>query len=171
MTGSLRKAKKKTTCRGRLVDGHSIIVPTEHVASTRQVDEHIWTELRNFKKCVLQMYMAQVVGPCLLALASTLLVCFALLACHVVCLLACSVSASFLAGWLAGERACVRACLRVCLRVCLRAACVRSCVHACMCVCMCVCMCMRACLRACSRACLRACLRACISCGLLLLQP
>lgn len=47
-------------CRGRLVEGHSIIVPTEHVASTRQVDDHIWTELRNFKKCILQMYMSQV---------------------------------------------------------------------------------------------------------------
>ncbi len=35
-------------------------MPTEHVASTRQVDEHIWTELRNFKKCLLQMHMAQV---------------------------------------------------------------------------------------------------------------
>ncbi|KAL3152781.1 hypothetical protein ABBQ38_012367 [Trebouxia sp. C0009 RCD-2024] len=45
--------------RGRLVEGHSIIVPTEHVASTRQVDDHIWTELRNFKKCLLQMHMAQ----------------------------------------------------------------------------------------------------------------
>ena len=47
-------------CRGRLSEGHSIIVPTEHVASTRQVDDHIWTELRNFKKCLLQMHMAQV---------------------------------------------------------------------------------------------------------------
>ena len=47
-------------CRGRLGEGHSIIVPTEHVASTRQVDDHIWTELRNFKKCLLQMHMAQV---------------------------------------------------------------------------------------------------------------
>ena len=48
--------------RGRLVEGHSIIVPTEHVASSRQVDDHIWTELRNFKKCVLQMHMAQVLS-------------------------------------------------------------------------------------------------------------
>ena len=42
------------------MEGHCIIVPTEHVASTRQVDDHICTEMRNFKKCVLQMYMAQV---------------------------------------------------------------------------------------------------------------
>lgn len=56
----ITKGKETWTCRGRLVEGHSIIVPTEHVASTRQVDDHIWTELRNFKKCVLQMHMAQV---------------------------------------------------------------------------------------------------------------
>lgn len=30
------------------------------MASTRQVDEHVWTEIRNFKKCLLQMFMAQV---------------------------------------------------------------------------------------------------------------
>ena len=48
------------TDRGRLVPGHCLIVPAEHVASTRQVDEHIWTEIRNFKKCLLQMFMAQV---------------------------------------------------------------------------------------------------------------
>ena len=53
-------------CRGRLVPGHCLIVPAEHVASARQVDEHVWTEMRNFKKCLLQMFMAQV-GP----LAST----------------------------------------------------------------------------------------------------
>lgn len=46
--------------RGRLVPGHCLIVPAEHIASTRQVDEHVWTEIRNFKKCLLQMFMAQV---------------------------------------------------------------------------------------------------------------
>ena len=56
------------TCRGRLVPGHSVIVPTEHVASTRQVDEQIWTEMRNFKKCLLQMHMAQVSDAALHAL-------------------------------------------------------------------------------------------------------
>ena len=29
-------------CRGRLVPGHCLIVPTEHVTSARQVDEHVW---------------------------------------------------------------------------------------------------------------------------------
>ncbi|KAK9823428.1 hypothetical protein WJX72_002672 [[Myrmecia] bisecta] len=45
--------------RGRLVPGHCCIVPSEHVASSRLVDEHVWTEMRNFKKCLLQMFMAQ----------------------------------------------------------------------------------------------------------------
>jgi hypothetical protein len=45
--------------RGRLVPGHCVIVPADHVASTRQVDEQVWTELRNFKKCLIQMFMKQ----------------------------------------------------------------------------------------------------------------
>ena len=64
MLGSLDKANnvRSCLCRGRLVPGHCLIVPAEHVASARQVDEHVWTEMRNFKKCLLQMFMAQV-GP------------------------------------------------------------------------------------------------------------
>ena len=34
-------------------------MPAEHVPSCRQVDEDVWTELRNFKKCLLQMFMAK----------------------------------------------------------------------------------------------------------------
>ncbi|RMZ56280.1 hypothetical protein APUTEX25_002470 [Auxenochlorella protothecoides] len=45
--------------RGRLVPGHCQILPMEHVPSTRQVDETVWTELRNFKKCLIQMNMQQ----------------------------------------------------------------------------------------------------------------
>jgi len=45
--------------RGRLVPGHCQIVPAEHVASTRSTDESTWTEIRNFKKCLLQMFTAQ----------------------------------------------------------------------------------------------------------------
>lgn len=56
----MTKAAFYVVCRGRLVPGHSVIVPTEHVASSRQVDEQVWTEIRNFKKCLLQMHMAQV---------------------------------------------------------------------------------------------------------------
>lgn len=45
--------------RGRLVPGHCQIIPVEHVGSTRVADEATWTEIRNFKKCVLQMFMSQ----------------------------------------------------------------------------------------------------------------
>jgi hypothetical protein len=44
--------------RGRLVPGHCQIVPTEHAASTRGVDEAAWTEVRNFKKCLIRMHAA-----------------------------------------------------------------------------------------------------------------
>ena len=40
--------------------GHCLIVLSDHVASAWQADEHVWTEMRNFKKCLLQMFMAQV---------------------------------------------------------------------------------------------------------------
>jgi len=45
--------------RGRLAEGHCIIVPAEHASSSRQVDEDVFTELRNFKKCLIRMFMAQ----------------------------------------------------------------------------------------------------------------
>jgi len=45
--------------RGRLVPGHCQIIPAEHVASTRAADEAAWTEVRNFKKCLLRMFAAQ----------------------------------------------------------------------------------------------------------------
>ena len=47
-------------CRGRLHPLHCCIIPTEHMASSRKVDEHVWTEMRNFKKCVIQMNAQQV---------------------------------------------------------------------------------------------------------------
>ncbi|WIA29191.1 hypothetical protein OEZ86_011702 [Tetradesmus obliquus] len=45
--------------RGRLVEGHCVIAPAEHVASIRQVDEATWTEVRNFQKCLIRMFMEQ----------------------------------------------------------------------------------------------------------------
>ena len=45
--------------RGRLVPGHCCIVPVEHIASSRLADENTWEELRNFKKCVLQMMQSR----------------------------------------------------------------------------------------------------------------
>jgi len=46
-------------CRGCLVPGHCLIIPMEHVASCRMADEAVWTEMRNFKKCLVQMYAEQ----------------------------------------------------------------------------------------------------------------
>ena len=45
--------------RGRLVPGHCCVVPTDHIASTRLADESTWEEMRNFKKCVLQMMQSK----------------------------------------------------------------------------------------------------------------
>ena len=42
--------------KGRLVPGHCCIIPSEHLASSRLADETTWEEMRNFKKCVLQMF-------------------------------------------------------------------------------------------------------------------
>uniref|UniRef100_A0A061SMS2 CwfJ-like protein n=1 Tax=Tetraselmis sp. GSL018 TaxID=582737 RepID=A0A061SMS2_9CHLO len=44
---------------GRLVPGHCQIVTAEHLPSTRATDDHVWTEIRNFKKCLLQMFRSQ----------------------------------------------------------------------------------------------------------------
>ena len=41
--------------RGRLVPGHCCVIPNDHIASCRLADETTWEEMRNFKKCVLQM--------------------------------------------------------------------------------------------------------------------
>jgi hypothetical protein len=42
--------------KGRLVPGHCCVVPIEHIPSARLADETTWEEMRNFKKCVLQMF-------------------------------------------------------------------------------------------------------------------
>ncbi|CAD7702729.1 unnamed protein product [Ostreobium quekettii] len=45
--------------RGRLVPGHCMIVPMEHTPSCRRCEDDAWTELRNFKKALLQMFHAK----------------------------------------------------------------------------------------------------------------
>lgn len=45
--------------RGRLCAGHCQIVAAEHISCTRVADDVAWTEMRNFKKCLLQMFAAQ----------------------------------------------------------------------------------------------------------------
>lgn len=42
--------------REPLVEGHCLIVPIQHEGSTRNVDDNVWDELRNYKKCLLRMF-------------------------------------------------------------------------------------------------------------------
>lgn len=42
--------------RGEIGFGHCFIVPLEHVSSVTAVDEDVYTEIKNFKKCVARMY-------------------------------------------------------------------------------------------------------------------
>lgn len=45
----------------RLVPGHCLIVPLEHIPSTRQLDENVLIEMRNFKKSLIRMFHSQVI--------------------------------------------------------------------------------------------------------------
>ncbi|KAL8162753.1 hypothetical protein V2J09_014242 [Rumex salicifolius] len=42
--------------RQPLVPGHCCILPLQHESATRSVDEDIWDEIRNFKKCLIMMF-------------------------------------------------------------------------------------------------------------------
>ncbi|XP_006650562.1 CWF19-like protein 2 [Oryza brachyantha] len=42
-----------------LVPGHCIILPLQHESATRTVDRNAWEEIRNFKKCLLKMFLQQ----------------------------------------------------------------------------------------------------------------
>lgn len=48
--------------RGRIVEGHCQIVLGEHVASTRVAEDHVYNEVRNFKKSLVRMFLDQVRG-------------------------------------------------------------------------------------------------------------
>ncbi|KAJ3144842.1 hypothetical protein HDU89_007729 [Geranomyces variabilis] len=41
-----------------MVPGHCLIVPLDHVLTTLECDDATWDEIRNFKKCLLQMFAA-----------------------------------------------------------------------------------------------------------------
>jgi hypothetical protein len=43
----------------RLMPGHCLIVPMQHCKATRMADETALTEIRNFKKCLIQMFAKQ----------------------------------------------------------------------------------------------------------------
>ncbi|GAX76750.1 hypothetical protein CEUSTIGMA_g4197.t1 [Chlamydomonas eustigma] len=45
--------------KGRLTPGHCCIVTAEHTPAMRQVDDHVWTEVKNFMKCLIQMFGAR----------------------------------------------------------------------------------------------------------------
>ena len=51
--------------RGNLAEGHVVIYPTDHVPSFRMADEDVFEELKNFRKCLIQMFSKQVCRPCL----------------------------------------------------------------------------------------------------------
>ncbi|KAI9315067.1 CwfJ C-terminus 1-domain-containing protein-like protein, partial [Dichotomocladium elegans] len=45
-----------------LTPGHCMIVPVQHVTSTLELDDDAWDEIRNFQKCLLQMFNEQGCG-------------------------------------------------------------------------------------------------------------
>ncbi|MED6110640.1 hypothetical protein PIB30_044862 [Stylosanthes scabra] len=42
-----------------VVPGHCCILPIQHESATRTVDDNVWTEIRNFKKCLIMMFAKQ----------------------------------------------------------------------------------------------------------------
>ncbi|CAK7338332.1 unnamed protein product [Dovyalis caffra] len=42
-----------------LVPGHCCILPVHHDSATRNVDNNVWEEIRNFKKCLIMMFSKQ----------------------------------------------------------------------------------------------------------------
>ncbi|XP_050907428.1 uncharacterized protein LOC127120883 isoform X2 [Lathyrus oleraceus] len=42
-----------------LVPGHCCILPIHHESATRTVDDNVWVEIRNFKKCLIMMFAKQ----------------------------------------------------------------------------------------------------------------
>ncbi|KAI8331634.1 CwfJ C-terminus 1-domain-containing protein-like protein [Blakeslea trispora] len=42
-----------------LTPGHCMIVPLQHVSSMLECDDDVWTEVRNFQKCLMKMFHAQ----------------------------------------------------------------------------------------------------------------
>ncbi|GAQ78864.1 hypothetical protein KFL_000200160 [Klebsormidium nitens] len=42
--------------RGTIVPGHCFIVPMAHEVASRHLDEDVWDEVRNFKKCLVKMW-------------------------------------------------------------------------------------------------------------------
>lgn len=45
--------------RQSVVPGHCCILPMQHEASSRTLDDNVWGEIRNFKKCLIMMFAQQ----------------------------------------------------------------------------------------------------------------
>ncbi|GMH18850.1 hypothetical protein Nepgr_020691 [Nepenthes gracilis] len=45
--------------RQPVVPGHCCILPLQHESATRTVDDNVWEEIRNFKKCLIMMFAKQ----------------------------------------------------------------------------------------------------------------
>nr|AFK37937.1 unknown [Lotus japonicus] len=45
--------------RQPVVPGHCCILPIHHESATRTVDDNVWVEIRNFKKCLIMMLAKQ----------------------------------------------------------------------------------------------------------------
>ncbi len=58
--------------QGRLLPGHCIIAPIAHAQSSRQVDEDVWEEMRNFKKCLVRMFSQEGKECCFIETAMNL---------------------------------------------------------------------------------------------------
>uniref|UniRef100_A0A5B6ZK00 Putative CWF19-like protein 2 n=1 Tax=Davidia involucrata TaxID=16924 RepID=A0A5B6ZK00_DAVIN len=46
-----------------VVPGHCFILPMQHESATRTVDNNVWDEIRNFKKCLIMMFAKQEKDP------------------------------------------------------------------------------------------------------------
>ncbi|KAK9101354.1 hypothetical protein Scep_024784 [Stephania cephalantha] len=45
--------------RQPVVQGHCYIATLQHESTTRNVDDNVWEEIRNFKKCLIMMFRKQ----------------------------------------------------------------------------------------------------------------
>lgn len=50
--------------RGSLALGHVCIIPVEHTPSFRAADDEVYEELKNFQKCLINMYKEEVGFAC-----------------------------------------------------------------------------------------------------------
>ena len=64
--------------RNSIASGHCLIVPMEHIPSTRVADDNTNIELRNFKKSLIHMFAAEGKTPIFVELAKGNIILFSL---------------------------------------------------------------------------------------------